>query len=97
VTVKKAPRPAPVIAPKPVPAPPAPIFAEEEPVLAKIVPEPAMTVKSAAATRKFIARQEEMQFDLPTRGRFEKTQETIHNGENLDLPTFRRRGLAIRL
>jgi hypothetical protein len=38
-----------------------------------------------------------MQFDLPTRGRFEKTEETIHNGENLDLPTFRRRGLVIRL
>ena len=31
------------------------------------------------------------------RGRFEKTHETIHRGENLDQPTFRRRGLAIQV
>jgi cell division protein FtsZ len=43
------------------------------------------------------AKQEEMQFDGPTRGRFEKTHETIYRGENLDQPTFRRRRLAIRL
>ncbi len=42
------------------------------------------------------ARQEEMQFEA-TRGRFDKTAETIYRGENLDLPTFRRRRLAIRL
>jgi cell division protein FtsZ len=49
------------------------------------------------ASARFIAKQEEMQFDGPTRGRFEKTHETIYNGENLDQPTFRRRRLVIRL
>jgi len=42
-------------------------------------------------------RQGELQLDQVNRGRFEKTQETIHNGENLDQPTFRRRGMALRL
>jgi hypothetical protein len=37
-----------------------------------------------------------MQFE-PTRGRFEKTHETIYRGENLDQPTFRRRRLVIQL
>jgi hypothetical protein len=38
-----------------------------------------------------------MQFEGVTRGRFDKTHETIHNGENLDIPTFRRRRIFIRL
>jgi cell division protein FtsZ len=46
---------------------------------------------------RFNAKQEEMQFDGPTRGRFEKTHETMYNGENLDQPTFRRRRLKIRV
>jgi cell division protein FtsZ len=94
--VKRISHPAPPVVTKaiPMPEPEGPMFVEEEmpaPVMASAQPV------SMTATRKFIAKQEEMQFDLPTRGRFERTEETIHNGENLDLPTFRRRGLAIRL
>jgi cell division protein FtsZ len=97
VPVKKISHPATPVATKPIPMPEpeGPMFVEEE-----MVPAPILATAqpvSLSATRKFIAKQEEMQFDLPTRGRFEKTEETIHNGENLDLPTFRRRGLAIRL
>ncbi len=103
VPVKKISHPASPAVTKPIPPPEpeGPMFADEETEL------PPMPVTAPAASfgrevsvtppRKFIAKQEEMQFDLPTRGRFEKTEETIHNGENLDLPTFRRRGLAIRL
>jgi hypothetical protein len=47
--------------------------------------------------RRFEARQEEMQFEALPRGRFEKTHETMYRGENLDQPTFRRRGLKIRV
>ncbi len=47
--------------------------------------------------RRFKAKQEEMEFEAPTRGRFEKTFETIYKGENLDQPTFRRRRLKIRV
>jgi cell division protein FtsZ len=90
--------------PKNIPAPSVsgpielPELIEEEAPAEPVVPVPILaSAQSASTTRKFIAKQEEMQFDLPTRGRFEKTEETIYNGENLDLPTFRRRGLAIRL
>ena len=48
------------------------------------------------SARRTETRQEEMQFEA-TRGRFEKTAETIYRGENLDQPTYRRRRLAIRL
>ncbi|HEX4139001.1 MAG TPA: hypothetical protein VHY09_01540 [Candidatus Methylacidiphilales bacterium] len=48
-------------------------------------------------SRRFEAKQEEMQFEAPPRGRFEKTHETIYRGENLDQPTFRRRGLKIKV
>jgi cell division protein FtsZ len=49
------------------------------------------------SSRRVSVKQEEMQFEGATRGRFEKTHETIYRGENLDQPTFRRRRLAIRL
>jgi cell division protein FtsZ len=104
--VKKISHPAPVV-PKPLPVaePEGPMFVDEEmdlPPPPEPVAIPAPLAPSArtgfvSPPRKFIAKQEEMQFDLPTRGRFEKTEETIHNGENLDLPTYRRRGLAIRI
>jgi len=48
-------------------------------------------------SRRFQAKQEEMQFEGPPRGRFEKTHETMYRGENLDQPTYRRRGLKIRV
>jgi cell division protein FtsZ len=55
-------------------------------------PEPA-----SDRARRIEAKQEEMSFEGPPRGRFEKTHETIYRGENLDQPTFRRRGLKIRV
>ena len=62
--------------------------------------EPPMTTPStvtAKTNRRFEAKQEEMSFEGPPRGRFEKTHETMYRGENLDQPTFRRRGLKIRV
>jgi cell division protein FtsZ len=47
--------------------------------------------------RRFLAKQEEMTFEGPSRGRFEKTHETMYRGENLDQPTYRRRGLKIKV
>ncbi len=79
---------------------------EELPPLtvAELEPEPVVAEESEPAptlvpmrTRRFEAKQEEMQFEAPPRGRFEKTHETMYRGENLDQPTFRRRGLKIRV
>ena len=68
-------------------------IAKSEPVAEPFPIEP---IPTPTQTR-FVAKQEEMEFEAPTRGRFEKTHETIYNGENLDYPTFRRRNLVIRL
>jgi hypothetical protein len=98
-------------APKPAKARPAALPAEPEPVFIPpiaVVEETIVETPSALdsltdretedsrSLRYVEAKQEEMQFEA-TRGRFEKTAETIYRGENLDLPTFRRRRLAIRL
>jgi len=97
----------PKIAPKPT-APPVP-FTVENLVVADeaLIPpgaveiEPPITTPSNPApvrtSRRFQAKQEEMSFEGPPRGRFEKTHETMYRGENLDQPTFRRRGLKIRV
>ncbi len=88
-------------APAPMKPKPAPIEAralsETELALPKISAPAPTEAERAQSARRFVAKQEEMQFEGPTRGRFDKTHETIYNGENLDQPTFRRRRLAIRL
>jgi cell division protein FtsZ len=94
-------QPAPI---KPAPLPePEPILAHEE-ILEEeeeITPFTFETGPLASAEsqpgRRTNAKQEEMVFEGATRGRFEKTHETIYRGENLDQPTFRRRALKIRL
>jgi len=97
----------PKIAPKPT-APPVPftvenlVVADEELIPPDAVEiEPPITTPSTPApvrnSRRFQAKQEEMSFEGPPRGRFEKTHETMYRGENLDQPTFRRRGLKIKV
>ena len=39
------------------------------------------------------AKQEQMQFEPVTRGRFEKSEPTIVDGQDLDVPTFLRRNI----
>lgn len=86
--------------PEPEIVPPIAVVEEtilEEPVaLPDLEPVADEEPLESSAPRYIEAKQEEMQFEA-TRGRFEKTHETIYRGENLDLPTFRRRRLAIKL
>jgi cell division protein FtsZ len=82
---------------RPAPAQPEPVPLLIESPIEEISPAPAIAKASGPAPGRFIAKQEEMQFEGPPRGRFEKAHETIYNGENLDIPTFRRRRLVIRL
>jgi hypothetical protein len=104
---KKAP-PKPTAPPVPVAQVPAtieshPVSDEELLPPSAVELEPPVTasapgaVPPVKATRRHLARQEEMSFEAPPRGRFEKTHETMYRGENLDQPTFRRRGLKIRV
>ena len=69
----------------------APLAMEIEPPITTPSPVPGRT------SRRFEAKQEEMSFEGPPRGRFEKTHETMYRGENLDQPTYRRRGLKIKV
>ena len=40
-------------------------------------------------------RQITLPLDIVNKGRFDKTEPTIHKGEDLDLPTYVRRGVAL--
>ncbi|MEA3211436.1 MAG: cell division protein FtsZ [Chthoniobacter sp.] len=55
--------------------------------------------RAAAAAAKKAAReakQEQMQFEPVTRGRFEKSEPTIVDGQDLDVPTFLRRNMKVK-
>jgi len=61
------------------------------PVSASAV-EPAVLKKKDAAKPK----QETLPLDNVSRGRFEKSEPTLWDGENLDVPTFLRQGVSLR-
>jgi cell division protein FtsZ len=69
----------------------APLFAEPEPA-----PVVATAPKPAAKTKPVQAKQEQMQFEPVTRGRFEKSEPTIVDGQDLDVPTFLRRNVKVK-
>jgi len=93
------PVPAAVAVPAPITVETHTITEEEEllPVAAMESEPPVSAPPPARPSRRFEAKQEEMSFEGPPRGRFEKTHETMYRGENLDQPTYRRRGLKIRV
>jgi cell division protein FtsZ len=76
--------------PEPAPAPPQPrvILPKKKPTLFKEPPP--------VAEKKPQARQEMMQFEPVTRGRFEKSEPTIVEGEDLDVPTFLRKNVRVK-
>ncbi len=47
-------------------------------------------------TAKDAPRQEDFQFESVSRGRFDKSEPTIIDGEDLDIPAFMRKGIRIR-
>jgi len=98
-----------VEAPEPVGAAPVasvpeePEFEEPPPQLRVILPrkkpalfkEPKPELKPAAEKRP-LAKQEVMQFEPVTRGRFEKSEPTIVEGQDLDVPTFLRKNVRVK-
>jgi cell division protein FtsZ len=50
----------------------------------------------SAAAKKAEAKQETLQFESISRGRFEKSEPTIIDGQDLDVPTFLRKNVKIR-
>jgi cell division protein FtsZ len=63
----------------------------------EIASEPAPLKPSPAKADKLVhARQEVMQFEPVTRGRFEKSEPTIVEGQDLDVPTFLRKNVRVK-
>jgi cell division protein FtsZ len=56
-----------------------------------------MHKQSGGRTRKNTgrAKQQTLNLEIVSKGRFEKSEPTIHRGEDLDVPTYVRRGVAL--
>ncbi|MEP6662244.1 MAG: cell division protein FtsZ [Verrucomicrobiota bacterium] len=70
--------------------PPAPEMSEEK-------KEQVLTKQTGSRARRQPGkmRQNELPLEIISKGRFEKSEPTIHRGEDLDLPTYIRRGAAL--
>ena len=64
---------------------------------AKAQPAPVADVAGATRPRKpgQRLRQSQLPLEIISRGRFEKSEPTIHHGQDLDVPTYIRRGVAL--
>ena len=73
---------------------------EPEPVQPRVIlpkKKPADQSKEAKPVEKIVhAKQEMMQFESVTRGRFEKSEPTIVEGQDLDVPTFLRKNVRVK-
>jgi cell division protein FtsZ len=85
-TTQSVPEPAPAIK-KPAPAP-------------RLIPpkrKPVPTNEPKPPAEKLVqAKQEVLQFEPVTRGRFEKSEPTIIEGQDLDVPTFLRKNIRVK-
>jgi cell division protein FtsZ len=59
----------------------------------KTVPKKEEKAPSEKSTQ---AKQEVLQFEPVTRGRFEKSEPTIVEGEDLDVPTYLRKNIKVK-
>ncbi len=80
--------PVPQSEPELEPEPPRVILPKKKPSLIK---EPKPPVEKIAH-----AKQEVLQFESVTRGRFEKSEPTIVEGQDLDVPTFLRKNVRVK-
>ena len=76
----------------------------EEPEIEEPPPQPRVILprkkptifKEPVVEKKPLAKQEVMQFEPVTRGRFEKSEPTIVEGQDLDVPTFLRKNVRVK-
>ena len=79
-------------------APPltAPVLNKSEPRLITPQPKPARIKEEKPSEKNMQAKQEVLQFEPVTRGRFEKSEPTIVEGEDLDVPTYLRKNIKVK-
>jgi cell division protein FtsZ len=71
--------------------PPAPALTAER--RQQILAKKGLPLRPGKQTR--LARQGQLPLEIVSRGRFEKSEPTIHDGEDLDIPTYIRRGVPL--
>jgi len=74
-----------------VPPAPALTLEQRETIISKHTGKPVRTRKPGGPRM----RQTTLPLDIVNKGRFDKSEPTIHKGEDLDLPTYVRRGVAL--
>ena len=87
-----------VSAPEPPPAAP-PEVIEPEPAQPRVIlpkKKPIVPSEPKPVGKAVHAKQEVMQFESVTRGRFEKSEPTIVEGQDLDVPTFLRKNVRVK-
>ncbi len=76
----------------PTPAPPVPVSSAPKPAVEEAPkPEPVVAQKSTSKPK-----QETLPLEGVSRGRFDKSEPTLYNGEDLDVPTFLRRSVSLK-
>jgi cell division protein FtsZ len=79
------------------PPTPMPVLNKPEPILSTPQKKPApMKEEKPSAEKSVQAKQEVLQFEPVTRGRFEKSEPTIVEGEDLDVPTYLRKNIRVK-
>ena len=87
----------PVAAEAPPPPVPAPSIKKPAPRLIPPKKKPVMEKEAKPPKEKIVqATQEVLQFEPVTRGRFEKSEPTIVEGQDLDIPTFLRKNIRVK-
>ena len=84
---------------KPVPgsiAAPSGVLAAAPAAFAPAARATSPTVPATTAAPKKEAKQETLPLDNVSHGRFDKSEPTLYDGENLDVPTFLRRGVSLK-
>jgi cell division protein FtsZ len=86
--------------PQPVAAPPPPPVPSIKKPVPRLIPpkkKPVIEKELKPPEEKYVhAKQEVMQFEPITRGRFEKSEPTIVEGQDLDVPTFLRKNVRVK-
>jgi cell division protein FtsZ len=86
----------PIAAEKPPPTP-MPSIKKPAPRLIPPKKKPVVEKEAQPPKEKFVqAKQEVLQFEPVTRGRFEKSEPTIVEGQDLDIPTFLRKNIRVK-
>jgi cell division protein FtsZ len=79
------------------PPPVEPVLNKPEPIVSTPHKKPASVKEEKPSVEKSTqAKQEVLQFEPATRGRFEKSEPTIVEGEDLDIPTYLRKNIKVK-